>query len=118
MFAHRHRLKFCHSIICISFSGLSGAAHACLFRGLGAAVSLVIPKHWGQFYEVMANAVDDTATATAHYQISPLSKNTIALQISHLGSNVKCFVVFVVVVVFCKWLQREREILCLVYIAQ
>lgn len=68
VFAHRHRLKSCHSIICICSNSLSRAAHACLFGGLGAVVSRVMPKHWGRFYEVMENAVHDTAPTTAHYQ--------------------------------------------------
>lgn len=55
--AHRHWLKFCHSIICICAASLSRPDHGCLFGGLGAAVILVMLKHWGQFYEVMANAV-------------------------------------------------------------
>lgn len=76
MFDRGHRLKFCHSIICICFNSLSRAAHACLFGGLGAAVSPVMPKHWGHFYEVMANAVHDTATTTADYQMCQHSHET------------------------------------------
>lgn len=88
MVAHRHRLKFCHSIICICFNSLSRAAHACLSGGLGAAVSPVMPKHWGQFYEVMANAVHNTTTA--HYQMCRHSQEIQVgvLQIGHFG--VRC----------------------------
>lgn len=38
MLTHRPWLKFYHPIICISFSSLSGAAHACLFGDLGGSV--------------------------------------------------------------------------------
>ena len=71
--AHGHGRKFCHSIICICLNSLSGAAQACLFGGLGTAVSPVMPKHLEQFYEAMANAVHNTAPTTAHYQMCRLS---------------------------------------------
>lgn len=82
--AHRHQLTFCRSIIYICFGSLRGAAHACLFGGLGAAVTSMMPNHWGQFYEVMANVVQNVATTRAHYQICHQSEIMRVMQMGHV----------------------------------
>ena len=76
--------KGCHSSICICINNLGRAARACLFGGLGAAVSPAMPKHWGSFMKWWQMHAGHHHNDSSHYQMCPHSQDTETVwKISH-----------------------------------